>query len=74
MVALILFGFVIRYPLNLVPMLRKPTCLASLAAVACGLLLASCQKFSGSQTVPAYIHIDSISLDCDYYTYGANTC
>lgn len=35
--------------------------------------LASCKKFEGGQTVPAYIHIDSISLDCDYSVYGANT-
>ena len=35
--------------------------------------LASCQKFKGSQTVPAYIHIDSIAVEGDYYTYGANT-
>lgn len=34
---------------------------------------ASCRKFDG-QSVPAYIHIDSISLDCDYFVYGANTC
>lgn len=33
----------------------------------------SCKKFSGSQEVPAYIHIDSLTVDCDYFTYGANT-
>lgn len=33
----------------------------------------SCKKFEGSQTVPAYIRIDTIELSCDYYTYGANT-
>lgn len=32
----------------------------------------SCYKFPG-QTVPSYIRIDSIGLDCDYYVYGANT-
>lgn len=37
------------------------------------LAFASCQKFKGSQTVPAYIHIESIGVECDYYTYGANT-
>lgn len=43
--------------------------------VSCCLFLAfaSCQKFKGSQTVPAYIHIDTIDVECDYYTYGANT-
>ena len=35
--------------------------------------LASCKKFEGSQTVPAYIRIDTLGLSCDYYTYGANT-
>jgi len=37
--------------------------------------LASCKKFEGSQTVPSYIHIDSISVDpsTDYYTFGATT-
>lgn len=35
--------------------------------------LTSCNGFEGSQTVPAYIRIDSIGLDCDYFTYGANT-
>ena len=34
---------------------------------------ASCNKFEGSQTVPAYIRIDTIRVECDYYTYGANT-
>ena len=43
--------------------------------VSCCLFLAfaSCQKFKGSQTVPAYIHIESMGVECDYYTYGANT-
>lgn len=35
-------------------------------------LLPSCYKFPGP-SVPSYIRIDSIGLDCDYYTYGANT-
>ena len=34
--------------------------------------VSSCHKFPG-QSVPSYIRIDSIGLDCDYYTYGANT-
>lgn len=32
----------------------------------------SCHKFEG-QSVPAYIHIDSITLSCDYATQKANT-
>ena len=35
--------------------------------------IVSCKKFEGSQTVPAYIHIDSIALECDYSVYGAST-
>lgn len=34
---------------------------------------AACKKIEGPQKVPAYIHIDSISVDCDYYTFGANS-
>jgi hypothetical protein len=36
------------------------------------LLLAqtSCEKFSGDQTVPAYMKIDSIRLTTDYSTQG----
>ena len=35
----------------------------------------SCNKFEGSQTVPSYIHIESIEVDSltDYFVYGANT-
>lgn len=33
----------------------------------------SCRKFEGDQTIPAYIKIDSISLETDYNTEGANT-
>lgn len=35
--------------------------------------LASCKKFEGSQTIPAYIHIDRIKVDCDYYVFGDTT-
>lgn len=35
----------------------------------------SCNKFEGSQTVPAYIHIESVEVDSltDYFVYGANS-
>lgn len=33
----------------------------------------SCKKFEGGQTVPAYIRIDTLNLECDYNTYGANS-
>lgn len=34
--------------------------------------LSSCKKFP-SQSVPAYIHINSMSVECDYQIYGAKT-
>ncbi len=36
---------------------------------------ASCNKFEGSQTVPSYIHIESVNVDTltDYSVYGAHT-
>jgi len=33
----------------------------------------SCYKFSGDQTIPAYIRIDSIGLDTYYFTEGSNS-
>ena len=48
----------------------------TLPFLCCAFLLmafASCKKFEGSQTVPAYIRIDSIAVEGDYYTYGAGT-
>jgi hypothetical protein len=32
--------------------------------------VSSCEKFSGDQTIPAYLGIDSIYLSTDYYTQG----
>jgi hypothetical protein len=52
---------------------RNFTLFFLLGFVCLSLSVASCKKFEGSQTVPAYIHIDAISLDCDYSVYGANT-
>ncbi len=53
-------------------MFRKTTIFS--LAVFC-FAFASCNKFEGSQTVPAYIHIDQISVDpaTDYSVYGAPT-
>ena len=34
---------------------------------------ASCEKFSGDQTIPAYLHIDSIYLTTNYYTQGTSS-
>lgn len=33
----------------------------------------SCKKFENGIEVPSYIHIDTITVDCDYSTYGAKT-
>ena len=49
----------------------SPRCILFLALFL-ALGLSSCKKFS-SQQVPAYIHIESIPVECDYYIYGANT-
>ena len=54
-------------------MIRKAILGVVSCAVFFSLALVSCHKFSGSQTVPAYIHIDSITVECDYYTFGAGT-
>lgn len=37
------------------------------------LSIPSCKDFEGSQTVPAYIRIDTVRVSCDYYIYGAYT-
>ncbi|MDA3944469.1 MAG: hypothetical protein PF694_13140 [Bacteroidetes bacterium] len=37
------------------------------------LVLVSCNKFEGDQTVPAYIRIDTISVNTDYFSQGSNT-
>lgn len=50
-------------------MTRKTTLFALLFL---GTVLSSCHKFDGL-SVPSYIRIDSITLNADYYTYGANT-
>lgn len=56
-------------------MSRKSTLQILFALVVCSWLIASCKKFEGSQTVPSYIHIESIVVDpaTDYFTYGAST-
>jgi hypothetical protein len=37
------------------------------------LLLGSCEKFSGDQTIPCYLHIDSIYLNTDYIIQGSDS-
>lgn len=52
---------------------RKSTFFLLFGLLLLSINLVSCKKFEGSQTVPSYIHIDSITVNCDYYVYGANT-
>ena len=49
---------------------RKSTLFFLLGLLLFSLNLVSCRKFEGTQTVPAYIHIESIKVDSltDYYT------
>lgn len=54
-------------------MIRRFTVFFVFAVSLMAVMLPSCKKFEGSQTVPAYIRIDTMGLSCDYYTYGANT-
>lgn len=54
-------------------MSRRFTFYAFFALTTFALFFSSCRKFEGSQTVPAYIHIDSITVNCDYFAYGAST-
>ena len=53
---------------------RKSTLFFALVLIL-SLGFTSCRKFEGSQTVPSYIHIESIEVDTltDYFVYGANT-
>lgn len=54
-------------------MIRRSTFFTLISLAIAALLLPSCKKFEGSQTVPAYIRIDTMQLQCNYYDYGANT-
>ena len=54
-------------------MSRKFTFFTLVFVTFAALLLPSCKKFEGSQTVPAFIRIDTVGVSCDYFKYGANT-
>ena len=54
-------------------MMRNYTRLFIFALLFLVLALNSCHKFEGGQTVPAYLRIDTMGVNCDYHTYGANT-
>jgi hypothetical protein len=65
-----------RYPLRVKPDYRRMIVkrlllsLISVISVLTLLTLGSCEKFEGDQTIPSYIHIDSIHLTTDYSTQG----
>ena len=54
-------------------MIRKNTLFFFVVVSTFATLFSSCRGFEGSQTVPAYIRIDTVGLTCDYSIYGANT-
>lgn len=54
-------------------MRRKYTILSVLAAITILVISHSCKKFEDGIEVPSYIHIDSITVSCDYYSFGAST-
>ncbi len=54
-------------------MRRKYTILSVLAAITILVVSHSCKKFEDGIEVPSYIHIDSITVSCDYYSFGAST-
>ena len=53
-------------------MIRRFTFCALCCALLFAMAFVSCNKFD-SQEVPSYIHIDSITVSCDYAVYGAST-
>lgn len=60
-------------PFKSMVMIRKFTFFTTGCLLLCLLSIVSCKKFTGLQTVPAYIRIDSITVEGDYYVYGATT-
>lgn len=52
--------------------LRKPI-FHSLLLTFFGLFLFACNKFEGDQEVPAYLRIDTITFQTDYFLQGSNT-
>ena len=58
-----------------IAMPRKSIVCAFFMLAVVALAFSSCRKFEGGQTIPAYIHIESIEVDplTDYATYGANS-
>jgi hypothetical protein len=52
---------------------KIPFSVLTIFLILTSILLGSCNKFKGDQTIPAYIRIDSISITTDYQTQGAPT-
>jgi len=52
--------------------LRNTQQLLLFAAIGLG-ILTSCNKFEGEQTIPAYIQIDTVQLNTDYFSQGSST-
>ena len=64
-----------RYLIKYSSMTRNSIFSVMLGLFFLALAATSCNKFEGLQTVPSYIHIESIEVDSltDYFVYGANT-
>ena len=64
-----------RYLIKYSSMTRNSIFSVMLGLFFLAMTASSCNKFEGSQTVPSYIHIESIDVDSltDYFVYGANT-
>ena len=62
-----------RYLIKYSSMTRNSIFSVMLGLLFLAMTATSCNKFEGSQTVPSYIHIESIVVDSltDYYVYGA---
>ena len=52
---------------------RKYTIPLVLSAIVLLVASHSCKKFENGIEVPSYIRIDSVTVGCDYYKYGAST-
>ena len=64
-----------RYLIKYSSMTRNSIFSVMLGLLFLAMTASSCNKFEGPQTVPSYIHIESIDVDTltDYFVYGANT-
>ena len=64
-----------RYLIKYSSMTRNSIFSVMLGLLFLAMTVSSCNKFEGSQTVPSYIHIESIDVDTltDYFVYGATT-